>query len=79
MDLLQLFALFDNRDFFSLFFKAFAILFSILYLLYAIVISKQTQVMNHTLSVKNNNIITFISSLHITIGLILVLLAILIV
>lgn len=60
-------------------FKAFAIVFSLLYLVYAIVIAKQTQVMNKTLEVKNNQIFFIISSAQITIGLILIILAIVLV
>ncbi len=63
----------------TIFFKVFAIIFSVFYLLYAIVISKQTQVMNRTFEVKNNNIFFIISSVQITIGLILVILAILLI
>lgn len=60
-------------------FKAFAIVFSMFYLVYAIVIAKQTQVMNKTLEVKNNHVFFAISSAQITIGLILIILAIVLV
>lgn len=57
-------------------FKAFAIVFSLLYLLYAIIIAKQSEVMNKTLEVKNNHIFSLISSVQIFAGLILIILAI---
>lgn len=57
-------------------FKIFAIVFSVFYLIYALVISKQTQVMNKTLEVKNNHIFFIISSAQITLGLILIIMAI---
>ncbi len=60
-------------------FKSFAIIFSVFYLFYALVIRKQTQVMNRTLQVENNGIFSIVSSLQITAALILILLAILLV
>lgn len=67
---------FDSQTIISVAFKVFAIVFSIFYLIYAVVIAKQTQVMNKTLQVKNNHIFFIISSAQITIGLILIILAI---
>ncbi len=63
----------------AIFFKVFAIIFSAFYVLYAVVISKQTQVMNKTLEVKDKHIFFIVSSMQITIGLILIILAILLV
>lgn len=57
-------------------FKAFAIVFSLLYLLYAIIIAKQTEVMNRTLEVKNNHIFFLISTTQIFAGIVLIILAI---
>ncbi len=60
-------------------FKTFAIIFSVFYLFYALVIRKQTQIMNKTLQVENNGIFSVISSLQITAALILIIFAILLV
>ncbi len=76
MSLADVLAILENHNFIAIFFKSVAILLSVLYLLYGLVISKQTQVMNDTLEVNGSKIITFISSLQITIGLLLVLSAI---
>jgi hypothetical protein len=76
MDFTQLFNSFSNKDLISLAFKAFFFIFSILYLLYAIVIKKQTEVLNKALESQNNQILFIIASLQITAGLILVILAI---
>ncbi len=40
-------------DLIAVFFKSFAILFSIMYLLYAVIITRQTQVMNKTVNNRN--------------------------
>lgn len=40
-------------DLIAIFFKAFAVLFSIMYLLYAVIITRQTQVMNKTVNNRN--------------------------
>jgi len=63
----------------SVAFKLFAIILSLFYLLYAIVVAKQSQVMNKTLEVKNNHIFSLISSTQITTGLILIILSIVLV
>ena len=65
----------NNQSLLNLFFKAFAYVFSVIYLLFAIVIYKQTQVMNRTLKTGAGNIIVFISFLQITVALIVLLFA----
>lgn len=45
----------------GLFFKAFAIAFSAIYLLYAIVLTKQTEELNKTLIVQRSAVLFFIS------------------
>ncbi len=77
MELSQLLAIVDLQHFFPYAFKILAVIFSVFYLLYAVVIYRQTAVMNQTFTVKNNFIISSISVLQIVAGVILTLLAIL--
>jgi len=72
MDLTQIF---NNQNLLNLFFKLFAYVFSIIYLLFTIVIYKQTQVMNRALITSKGKLVLFLSFLHIIIALIIVLLA----
>jgi hypothetical protein len=76
MNIDQLVHQFQNADILYLFFKAFAILFSFLYVIYSVVLLKQTQVMNSTLTVERSSVITSLSFVQLIIGLVLVLLAI---
>lgn len=66
----------NNQNLLSLFFKCFAYVFSVIYLLFAIVIYKQTQVMNKTLTTGLGNLIVYISSLQIMLALVIILLAV---
>lgn len=59
----------------SFFFKGFAIVLSALYLVYAVVFFKQTQVMNKALTVGRSSLITLISFLQIMAAVILLILA----
>ena len=63
-------------DFKSIFFKIIMILFAVLYFFYAVVISKQVQIMNKTLQDKYNWLIFLITSIQVTASLILLILAI---
>lgn len=56
--------------------KAFALIFSIMYLLYAVIISKQTETMNKTLESNNGYVLKIIASLQITFAFILIVLAV---
>jgi len=76
---LQNLGLLNLQSIMTIAFKIFAIIFSIFYLFYAIVVSKQTQVMNKALEAKNNHIFFIISSAQITVGFILIILAIVLV
>lgn len=58
---------------FNLFFKCFAIVFSIIYFLYAVIIFKQTRVMTKTLESKSNYLIVLISFFQMITALILLL------
>jgi len=73
----QLIDLISGQNIFSLFFKTFAVVFSILYLIYALVIYKQTQVMTETLESERNTLILLISLIQIIIGIILLLVSLL--
>lgn len=61
-----------GEGFFILFFKAFAVLFSISYLVYAIVITRQTSTMNETFTTKNAWFLTTVAVLQIVFGLMLI-------
>lgn len=68
--------LFNNQNILNLFFKAFAWVFSIIYLLFTIVIYKQTQTMYKTLATKWGRLFVFISFLQIVAALITILVVI---
>lgn len=59
----QLFRLTD-RELINFFFKAFAIVFSMLYLIYTIILSRQTSVLTDTLSTRENGSIRAISNVQ---------------
>ncbi len=61
-----------GEDFFLLFFKAFAVLFSVSYLVYAIVITRQTQLMNETFTTRNAGLLFAVSFFQIIFGIILI-------
>lgn len=70
-ELLRLFTS-ETNELLFLFLKAFAVLFSVLYLVYSIVITRQTQVMNKTFTTKSSGILLFISFLQIIFAIILI-------
>lgn len=61
-----------GAGFFNLFFKAFAVLFAVSYLVYAIMITRQTVTMNKTFTTKNAGVLFGISFFQIIFGLILI-------
>ena len=67
--------LFQPSNLFSFFFKAFAITLSFIYLIYVVVIYRQTQIMLRTLIVKNSQIILAISFIQIIAAILLIILA----
>ncbi|PIV09367.1 hypothetical protein COS31_03230 [Candidatus Roizmanbacteria bacterium CG02_land_8_20_14_3_00_36_15] len=73
MDLGQLI---NNQGLLGFFFKSFTLVFSVIYLLYAVVIYKQTQVMDKTLTTGGGKLIVFISFLQIILSFFIILLAI---
>ncbi|PIS15502.1 hypothetical protein COT62_03295 [Candidatus Roizmanbacteria bacterium CG09_land_8_20_14_0_10_41_9] len=80
MDIDTLGDFFNNSSLVIHFFvKSFSIVFSLLYFFYSFVVMKQTQVLNATLEVKKNTIISFISLIQVIFTVALVLYAIFIV
>ena len=71
MDFNQLGNFFSGEHIFGLFFKTFAVVFSVLYIIYSIVILKQTQIMTKTINTGSNSLIRLISLLQIGIGIVL--------
>jgi len=69
--ILELFTSSDSSSFVGLFFKAFALLFAAMYLIYTIVISRQTNNMNNTFSTNNAAVLQIFSNLQIVFALIL--------
>lgn len=69
--LLDLFSL-SNNTIFVLFAKAFAVLFSFLYLIYAVVMTRQTQVMNKTFHTRYSGLLLLVSALQIVLAFILI-------
>lgn len=59
-----------------LFFKAFALLAAFMYLIYAIVVVRQTQLMNKTVETNYSYLFLFIAFLHVFLALILIFLAV---
>ncbi len=66
---------FATQNIIQLFFKLFSIVFSLMYLLFAVIIERQTTIMNKTLQSKETGLIFFISTLQIVAGVLLVLLS----
>lgn len=66
---------FQSTALFNLFFKAFAIILSFIYLIYAVVIFRQTQIMLRTLIPKNHGVILLISFIQIILAVLLIILA----
>lgn len=76
MDFSQVFNLFNNQNFIPIVYKFLAIFLSVFYLFYAIIISKQTQVMNNALEVEGNQIFNIVAIIQIIIALMIIFLAI---
>ncbi len=62
----------DSNEILFLFMKAFAVLFSFLYLVYAVIITRQTQIMNKTFHTKSSGILLFISFVQVIFAIILI-------
>jgi hypothetical protein len=70
----QFLPLFTTENITKFFFKAFAIVLSVVYLIYVIVLRRQVMVMLKTLIVKNGNILNTISLIQVFIAILLVIL-----
>jgi len=77
MDLNNFFSTIDGVAIKNIFFILFSMVFAIFYFFYALVISKQVQVMNKALQDKYNWIILFITSLQVTASLIILIIVLL--
>ena len=62
----------DSNTILVLFFKAFAVLFSSMYLLYAILLTRQTQIMNRTITTGSAGVLLALSAVQIIFALILI-------
>ena len=71
MDLSQFF---NNQSLLNLFFKAFVYVFAVVYFLFAIVIYRQTQVMNKSLTTGRTSLINLISLIQIFVALVIIIL-----
>ena len=71
-EILNIFTDANSTLFIAYFIKAFAILFSILFLLYAIVITRQTSEMNQTFTTKNASVLYAAAFAHILLALLLI-------
>ncbi|MDO8497441.1 MAG: hypothetical protein Q7S61_02750 [bacterium] len=78
MNIDQLLQFFATGNLFAFFFKSFAILFAFLYLVYAIIVAKQTQILDKTLDAGANGFLFVVSFTQILFGLLLIVLAVLI-
>jgi len=67
----------SSDDFVGLFIKAFAVMFAFIYLLYAVVTVRQTQIMNNTFSTKMSSVLASIAFIQIIFAGILILVALL--
>jgi hypothetical protein len=77
MDFNQLSSFLSGQQIINLFFKTAAIVFSVMYLFYAIIIVRQTQVMNRTIVRHANSFTSLISTIQVFFALIALGLAIL--
>lgn len=75
-NLSQILDIINSQSMMGFFFKAFAFVFSLMYLMYAFVISKQTDIMNKTLESSSNQILYSVASLQVLLGVILIVLSI---
>lgn len=67
----------SDRNLISLFFKAFAVILSFLYLIYTIIAQRQTKLMIRTLASPRQGLILFISTLQVFVAIALVIMALL--
>ena len=75
-DIVPIFENITGEDIINWFFKAFAILLSVIYLLYALIVYRQTQIMNRTVTRRSGPLLLFVSLLQIFFALGLIFLSI---
>ena len=68
----------SGLDIISWFLKAFAILLSFMFLLYAFIVYRQTEVMNKTITRKSGPLLLFISFIQIALAVLLIFLSIIV-
>ena len=66
----------SDAEFITFFFKAFAVVFSILFVVYAIIMTRQTKVLTTTLETQSNSFIVLISNVQLVVSIFILLLAI---
>lgn len=76
MDLNQLSAVLNTVYLARAVFKVLAIFFSVFYLFYAIILFKQTEVMNKTLETSGRKIIFIVSLVQVLVGMVILIFAI---
>lgn len=76
MDINQLLNFFGSGDILDIIFKTVAILLSVFYFLFSLVLAKQVRVMGKTLDSKFNQLIYAVSSIQIAAALILLIFAV---
>ena len=69
MEFSQLINFITGQEIFSLFFKIFAVVFGFLYIIYSLVIFKQTQIMTRTVETAGTTFILLLSMIQIGIGI----------
>lgn len=62
---------FNNRELLNLFIKAFAVVFSIIYLLFSIVLAKQADIMTKTVDTSKKSLIILVSLGQVGLGAVL--------
>jgi hypothetical protein len=65
----------SDRDLISFFFKSFSVVFSFLFVVYSVVLVRQTEVLNSTLETKNKGAISFGSNVQLLLSVFILLLA----
>ncbi len=71
-EILNIFTDANSTAFINYFVKACAVLFSILFLLYAIVIVRQTQEMNKTFTTRNAGVLYTVALFHVVLAIVLI-------
>jgi len=77
MDLNNFLSTINEIEIKNIFFMLFTMVFAIFYFFYALVISKQVQVMNKALQDKYNWLVLFVTSLQVTASLIILIIVLL--